>query len=115
MGRQLAMALLRREDAPVSPEFANAAKPSGKPKVDLDLADTWARAARALPHLSPPTADDPAVLEYFRAQAVLMLRSAVAGGSDATTIEANEAFKPLRGRADFDELLGAPRRKPAGK
>ncbi len=45
-----------------------------------------------------------------------MLRSAVAGGSyDATTIEANEAFAPLRGRADFDALLGELRRKPAGK
>jgi hypothetical protein len=69
-----------------------------------------------LPHLAPPTADDRPVLDYFHKQAVLMLRSAVAGGSyDATTIEANEAFAPLRGRADFDALLGELRRKPAGK
>jgi len=109
IARDLSRLILDKEKIPYGYTFMTHGKPAGNPKVDFELAQTWAQAARALtrqnPKLSP---DDDLDLQYLQGQAVAMLRSAAAHGmNDLKAIQGYADFKQLQDRADFQEVLRA--------
>ncbi|MFO0823558.1 MAG: protein kinase [Gemmataceae bacterium] len=107
LARDLVRFLLEGERVPTSPEFLRHDHASGKATTDFEFAKTWAQGAEALRRYCPKlTPDDELCLECFRKRAVNMLRSAVAAGMrDAQAIEAFADFKPLRDRADFQDVV----------
>lgn len=106
MAWDYARQLLGWPNNPRAVEFGDHKYASGIPDVDVRLAEDWMNAARLVEQRDPANKAESPIVKFFHKQAVLLLRNAIASGlKNPESIRTNPAFKPLRDRADFRELL----------